>query len=314
VTRPRLVALRALKLGDLLTALPALRALADAHPDHHRVLGAPAWLAPLVAHCGVVQEQWHVASPEAMETDGASVDVAVNLHGRGPQSTRALASLRPRALLAFRHDGVPESICGPEWRAGEHDVARWCRLLRESGIAANPARLGLADPGCTIPDAAVGATLLHPGASSPARRWPMVRWVRVARAERAEGRRVVVTGAREDRDDALAIAAMAGLPESAVLAGRTSLLELVTLVARSSRVVSGDTGIAHLATATGTPSVVLFGPVSPGEWGPPRDRPQHVALWSGRTGDPHGERVDPGLLELDVVDVLVALRSLPARG
>ena len=43
----RLLALRALGLGDLLTGLPALRALADAFPSHHRILTTTAGVAPL---------------------------------------------------------------------------------------------------------------------------------------------------------------------------------------------------------------------------------------------------------------------------
>jgi ADP-heptose:LPS heptosyltransferase len=95
-----------------------------------------------------------------------------------------------------------------------------------------------------------------------------------------------------------------------VVAGRTDLLGLAALVARAGRVVCGDTGIAHLATALRTPSVLLFGPTSPRRWGP-RGRGAHLVLWSGRTGDPHGTVPDPGLLQLTVDDVLAALAALP---
>jgi ADP-heptose:LPS heptosyltransferase len=78
-------------------------------------------------------------------------------------------------------------------------------------------------------------------------------------------------------------------------------------------VVSGDTGVAHLATAVRTPSVVLYGPTPPSLWGPPADRPWNVALWAGRVGDPHGTTPDRGLLDLTVADVLLALRTLPTR-
>jgi ADP-heptose:LPS heptosyltransferase len=88
------------------------------------------------------------------------------------------------------------------------------------------------------------------------------------------------------------------------------VLELAAIVAAAGRVVCGDTGIAHLATALGRPSVVLFGPVSPDLWGPPPDRPQHIALWAGRTGDPHGRSVDRGLLDISVDDVAGALERL----
>jgi ADP-heptose:LPS heptosyltransferase len=67
--------------------------------------------------------------------------------------------------------------------------------------------------------------------------------------------------------------------------------------------------VAHLATALGTPSLVLFGPTDPAEWGPPPERARHQVLWAGRRGDPHGLRPDPGLLEIAPEDVLEALRA-----
>jgi len=84
------------------------------------------------------------------------------------------------------------------------------------------------------------------------------------------------------------------------------------VVAAARVVVVGDTGVAHVATAVRTPSVVLFGPEPPSRWGPPEDRPWHVALWAGRRGDPHGVQPDAGLLELGVLDVLLAVRRVRA--
>ena len=76
--------------------------------------------------------------------------------------------------------------------------------------------------------------------------------------------------------------------------------------------VCGDTGVAHLATALGTPSVVLFGPTAPARWGPPRERPIHRVLWAGRSGDPHAAEPDPGLLAIApqmVIDELATLKG-----
>jgi ADP-heptose:LPS heptosyltransferase len=96
-----------------------------------------------------------------------------------------------------------------------------------------------------------------------------------------------------------------------LLAGETDLADLARALAAVGRVVCGDTGVAHLATALGTPSVVLFGPVSPGEWGPPAERATHRALWAGHSGDPHADHPDSGLLRITVADVLAALETLP---
>jgi ADP-heptose:LPS heptosyltransferase len=292
------VAYRALGLGDFLTGVPALRALARAFPGHHHVLAAPRELAPLAALTGAVDEVVDTA-PLGPAPPGA--DVAVNLHGRGPQSTRLLRAARPRRLIAFGEDGV-------QWRADEHEVERWCRLLEESGIPADADDLDLPPPDIVSP-VPPGATVLHPGAASPARRWPRERWAQVARGEIAAGRRVAITGSLAERGLALAIArsVCAAPGQLVVLAGATDLLVLAAAVARAGRVVCGDTGVAHLATAFGTPSVVLFGPTPPSEWGPPPNRPRHQVLWAGRRGDPHGQRPDAGLLAIEVPDVLGAL-------
>jgi ADP-heptose:LPS heptosyltransferase len=299
-------------LGDLLTAVPAVRALRDAYPGHRLVLAAPEALAPLAHLSGAVDEVVDTAPLASLSEALAGAELAVNLHGRGPQSHRVLLGARPQRLIAFAHADVPETTGGPAGRASEHETMRWCRLLEESGVPADPGRLDLPAPaGAPSHRGARGATLLHPGAASPARRWPPERFAAVARAERERGRTVLVSGSADERSLAEDVVRRAELPAEAVEAGTTDLLGLARLVAAAGRLVCGDTGIAHLATALGTPSVVLFGPTSPAQWGPPDDRPYHRALWSGRSGDPHAGLPDPGLLELGVEDVLAALRALP---
>jgi ADP-heptose:LPS heptosyltransferase len=310
--RPPVVVLRALGLGDLLTVVPALRALADAFPDHPLLLACPAALAPLARLSGAVDEVVPAARlGDPLHRRLRRAAVAVNLHGRGPQSHRLLLAAAPQRLVGFAHAAVPASADGPRWRADEHEVARWCRLLTESGVPADEGRLDLDPPPGPPPAVAAGATLLHPGAGSPARRWPPERFAAVARAERANGRPVLISAGPREAALAHTVAEAAGLPAIAVHAGG-DVLALVRLVAAAGRVVCGDTGVAHLATALGTPSVVLFGPVSPARWGPPPGRPWHRALWAGRSGSPHGRVLDPGLAALSVGQVLEALAGLPA--
>ncbi|HEV7528458.1 MAG TPA: glycosyltransferase family 9 protein [Solirubrobacteraceae bacterium] len=308
--------LRALGLGDLLTATPALRGMARAFADERRVLYAPLSLSPLVARIDPQLELRDAHRPASLAYAGSRVRSAVNLHGQGPQSHRALLAAAPGArLLAFRNEFVRESWRAPRWRDDEHERARWCRLLAFHGISADPDDVELSvsrDEQNTLP-LVRGATVLHPGAASPARRWPLARWAALARSERSHGHRVVITGSRTERPLGTALAELAGLPPDDVIAGRTSLLELAGVVAGAGRVVCGDTGVAHLATALRTPSVVLFGPVSPARWGPPPNRAWHISLWAGRAGDPHGQSVDPGLLAIGVDHAVGALARLPAR-
>jgi ADP-heptose:LPS heptosyltransferase len=295
--------LRALQLGDLLTALPALRALARAFPSHRRTLAAPTELSDLVRYTGTVHDVVDARPLRPLDHRLHGADLAVNLHGRGPESTAVLAATGPRRMIAF---GAGTDVT---WRAGEHEVARWCRLLEGNGIVADVTDLHLEPPDRVVAASVCGATIVHPGAAAAARRWPHERWAAVARWLHGRGEEVVVTGGGREVALAQAVAHAAGLPRRAVLAGTTDLLDLVATVGAAARVVCGDTGVAHVATATATPSVVLFGPTSPEEWGPP-PHGHHLALWGGDHGDPHAPMVDRGLLELSVGDVIEAIERL----
>lgn len=306
--------LRALGLGDLLTGVPAMRGLARRFPAHRRLLAAPAQVAPLALHAGAAHEIVPVGELEPLPHDLTPLDLAVNLHGRGPQSHRLLLSARPGRLVAFAHDAVPETMGFPEWPEDIHEVDRWCRLLERFGIPADRGDLYLDPPAVPLPTRAPGATLLHPGAKSAARRWPWARWAAVARFEAAAGRAVLITGTRSEAALARRVASAAGLGEEVVLAGKTDLLTLAALVSAAGRVVAGDTGVAHLATALRRPSVLLFGPTAPSRWGPPRDDRDHVVLWKGRSGDPLADRPHEGLLEIQPEEVMAALRVLPDGG
>lgn len=318
--RPRLLVLRALGLGDLLTAVPALRALRRSHPGHELVLAAPGRLAEAAAATGAVDRLLPTSAParavpRRIDWTGPPPEVAVDLHGNGPPSHLLLSALRPGHMLAYAHPETPQ-IPGPLWREDEHEWVRWCRLLLWYGIPADPGDQRITAPaGHGSP--APGAVVLHPGADAAARRWPAERFAAVGRALAAAGHRVVVTAGADEAPLARQVAGAAGLPRSVVFGGDADVPfgRLAALVARARAVIVGDTGLAHLATALGTPSVVLFGPVAPRLWGPPRCD-LHQALWYGsdavpRPGNAHGTAPDERLLAISVADVLAAVGRLP---
>lgn len=310
MSRPRVVMLRPLGLGDLLTAVPAMRGVARAFPDHERLLAAPAVLAPLASLSRAIDRVVDVKPLQPLPPECDEPDVAIDLHGRGPASHRLLLAARPRRLIAFANPEVPGTERFPMWSEAEHEVVRWCRLLSENGIPADPGNLDLDRPSKASRPFAVGASVIHPGAAYPARRWPPDRWASVAAAL---GPNVVITGSTAERELGLRIGRAAGIDDERIIAGRTDLLELAAIVATARLVISTDTGIAHLATALRTPSVILFGPTPPSRWGPPPDRPWHRVLWKGRTGDPNAMTPDPGLMAIGTDEVLTAAGTLDSR-
>lgn len=306
----RVLVYRALGLGDFLTAVPAYRAVRRAFPSYEVALAAPEPLRPLVPLTGALDALLPTAPLATPTWSGEPPELAVNLHGRGPQSHAAVLSLQPRRLVAFARPEL--GVDGPPWLADEHEVARWCRLVAAAGMPADPGDLDLSPP--VEPSPRPGATVVHPGAADPARRWPADRFGAVAHALSTDGHGVVVTGVAGEAELARMVARRAGLPDGAVLAGRLDLGQLAALVAAARLVVCGDTGVAHLATAYGTPSVVLFGPMSPALWGPAPDRPPHQVLWRPEragvgqaAGGPH-----PSLLAIGVDEVLDRARVVAA--
>src|SRR5207248_10249330 len=199
----------------------------------------------------------------------AAADIAATLHGAGPESHHTLLASNPRQLVAFRHVAVPESRDGPEWDPDEHDVVRWCRLLTVFGISADPDDLDIFVDDGPLPTGVRGRTVLHPGASAPARCWPVERWAAVARAEAGDGHEVAVTVGPGEA--ALGAAISHAVPSVRVVDCSHDVVLLFRTIAAARAVVCGDSGVAHVATAVRTPSVVLHGPVAPAQWGPPSD-------------------------------------------
>lgn len=300
--------LRALGLGDALTGVAALRGVRRAWPDRRLWLAGPATTGSWLRDLGVVDEVLVTdgLAPLAWDRPG---HVAVNLHGRGPQSHAVLAATGPERLVAFATDAHPD---GPAWRPDEHEVARWCRLVTGAGGPCDAADLRLAMPPDTT--TAPGTVVLHPGAASGSRRWPPERWGAVARALVDAGHDVTLTGGPAERALCARVAADADRPVR-VLAGALDVPALAAVVAGARLVVCGDTGVAHVATAVGAPSVLLFGPTPPRWWGPAVDVERHAVLWHGdpaHPGDPHGATVDPALAAVTVDEVLAAAAPLLA--
>ena len=163
---PRIAVLRALGLGDLCTAVPALRALGRRFPDHRLTLLTPRPLWPLVRLSDAVDETAHQADlASALPASLQEVDLAVNLHGRGPQSTRLLDGTRPRQLVAFADPDIGRTASGPLWHAGEHEVDRWCRLVAATGAVPDRTDVLLRRPAAPVPSGTdAPAIVVHPGA------------------------------------------------------------------------------------------------------------------------------------------------------
>jgi hypothetical protein len=120
--------------------------------------------------------------------------------------------------------------------------------------------------------------VLHPGAGSRIKRWPLPRFVSLARHLMLTERRklLIVEGPAEP---GLASQIAGELPESGMIRAESLELDLLAaVISKSGSFVGNDSGISHLASALGIPSIILFGPTSPRHWAPLG--PDVAVLWS----------------------------------
>jgi len=120
---------RALGLGDFLTGVPAYRALRRAYPDHRIVLAAPRALAPLAELTGAIDE---VVDTVPLGPAPRDADVAVNLHGRGPQSTALLRESGARQVIAYGRPG--DALLAFSTSGGSENVLAALAQARRDGL------------------------------------------------------------------------------------------------------------------------------------------------------------------------------------
>jgi len=122
--------------------------------------------------------------------------------------------------------------------------------------------------------------IIHPGAGTPLKRWLPEHWAQVADrlADRLDAT-VVFTGS--DREHTQIWQIMNKMRHRGLsLAGDTNVLQLAALFARAAVALGPDSGPLHLAVASGTPTVHLFGPADPAEFGPFGDPSRQIVLTS----------------------------------
>ena len=297
----RIAVVRALHgLGDMLCAVPALRALRRAHRSAHiSLIGLPAcaWmlerfgslldaLVPFPGFPGIPEQP---LAPRALARFIAAArarpfDIAIQMHGSGTVSN-AFTTMMGARTAAGLYEAAGERPVGrffPYPRRGS-EVHRCLYLARALDCPADDNAVSFPVRDEDRAKLAEHARLqdllderfvcLHAGARDPARRWPSRRFAEVGDALASAGYRVVLTGTAAERAAADEVAAAMRRP-ALNAAGETSLGAAAALLERAALLVTNDTGISHLAAAVGTPSVVVFLASDPERWAP-LDRARH---------------------------------------
>jgi len=110
--------------------------------------------------------------------------------------------------------------------------------------------------------------VFHPAAGDPAKRWPLNRLIEICDALERQGCELILVGSAQDHFAAQTLANACTRPPR-VLAGVTSLAQLIAVISSAQVLVGSDSGPAHMAMTQGVPAVMLWSQTNePEEWGP----------------------------------------------
>lgn len=301
----RIAVFRALQLGDLLCAVPALRALRAAQPQARITLVGLPWaehfavrfrhlVDDFLAFPGFPGFPEREAEPAAlidflMQARRRRFHLALQLHGSGRMTNYVVSLMSGGRCAGFHPPGRPWHPAARflPWPETGHELQRCLALMRHLGLPAQgehmefplsaEERRAWAQRAAALRLKAGRYVCIHPGARLPSRRWPAERFVAVACALAAGGWPIVITGGPDERDLTAPVAAALG--QAAVdLTGVTSLGELGACLAQARLLVSNDTGVSHVAAGVRTPSVIVSSGADVARWAP-LDRTLHRTLW-----------------------------------
>ena len=302
----RIAVFRALQLGDMLCAVPALRALRAAAPHAHITLVGLPWARQFQQRYADLLDDFVAfpggdAFPEAgpADTDATQafyadmqarrLDVAIQLHGSGPQSTEVVRRFGARQVFGFRPDAATARQADPAllpWPTQLPEAERLLALLTYLGAPAVPAipdfplrREDYAEALALLRHHALDRdrlVCLHAGARMPTRRWWPERFAAVADTLIVSGFHVVMTGAPSEAELVDAVRSRMR-QRAASLVGQTSLGGLAALLRLARLLICNDTGVSHVAAAVRAPSIVVACGSDVARWAP-ADRILHRVL------------------------------------
>lgn len=305
----KIVVFRALQLGDMLCAIPAIRALRNCFPDAEiSLLGLP-WAKFLVdrfpnyfdrfihfpGYPGLPEQSFDAKNFLVFlsEMQHEQFDLVLQMQGNGTIVNPMVELFAAKYTAGFYLEGdyAPNTDFFISYPSGIHEIQRHLSLMEYIGVPSLGTDLEfpiLAQDekelaSLQLPFERKKYVCVHPGSRGSWRQWPPKYFALLCDYCAEQGYRVVLTGTKEELPVVNEVKARAK-KEVLVAAGRTSIGGAAALIKNAFALISNCTGVSHIAAAVKTPSIVLSMDGEPERWAPLNKQLHYTIDWT-RTPD-----------------------------
>ena len=279
-------------LGDVLLALPAMRALRASFPGHVLGLVAQGGVGRLLLTGAEVQRMFPLEGHTLANMFAGDASVDAQMEQWLLSCDVAVAWLTDPGLdldTAFGRFGIAHILVGsphsPEYRS-VHQADRFLETIK-SVVSIHSHRTTLQLPHDTIQEAASRLTsigmspsrplvMIHPGSGSRHKCVDPRLWCDLIKHYRSKGILPLVVGGPADVEQLTALRLSCSQPFQVLK--NVDLVSIAGVIAHADLFIGHDSGLTHLAACLQVPTVALFGPTDPTRWTP---RGSHVRVVTG---------------------------------
>jgi predicted lipopolysaccharide heptosyltransferase III len=295
----KVLVVRLRSIGDTVLATPSLFALKRFLPNAQVDILVEDWVAPVLANhphvdnvIALERGGFMTRARTARELRAANYDVVYNLHGGTTATflTRATGARHRVGFKSYQYGQLHNHACPSPlllWKQSKtHSVEQQLALLGWTGVPVTDrprTTLGISPKAAEtitrlLNEAGLGEqriALIHPAAAFATKQWAVENFARVVEFLAERGFTSVAIAASNEQAllEQLRSATSVNFATFAL-----SLPEVTALAAGSKLFVGNDSGIAHIAAAVGTPSVVVFGSSNIAHWRPWNSAPAEVVF------------------------------------
>ena len=278
----KIVVFRALQLGDLLCTIPAIRALHNTYAAAEITLVGLPWAKVLAqrfdkylhsfisfpGHPGLPEQQVDYRKyPDFLRNvQQQNFDLALQMQGNGTIANPLVELFAAKKTSGFYKtpNYCPDKELFIQYPEHLNEIERHLRLMQHLGIKGISTDLEFPITATDEEDFKNAALpvqpgeyiIIHPGARSETRQWPSEKFGAVADYCIEKGLQVVVTGTKDEGEIVQNV--LRSMRHKAIDAtGKTTLGTVAILIKNAHGLISNCTGVAHIAVAFKTKSVVL---------------------------------------------------------